>query len=262
VDLVVLPETAYPLVLGGPEGGAHLGALRRIAARVGAPLLVGAFGGAPAGGRRFNSLYLVDEGGVRGRYDKRRLVPVIERNPLASSRVLARLGDTSSYDVGAPAPPLDAEGVRVGALICFESAFADVARAQRRGGAELLVNATNDAWLGVGFPGRAARAQHEAHAVLRAIETGAPVVRSANGGRSAWIDARGRVTRVAEGGGEGVAVWALTLAGPPARALGVHGAPGPACVLVALLLLGVDARRRRGGRGVREEAEGAVPDAG
>jgi len=33
-------------------------------------------------------------------------------------------------------------------LICYESIFADLARDYRRGGADFLVNITNDAWYG------------------------------------------------------------------------------------------------------------------
>ena len=244
VDLVVLPETAFPLPLEAPAGRHYLDGLRSLSARLRAPLLVGAFGvgeGSPA--RPTNSLLLVDERGVRARYDKRRLVPVIERNPVASSRVLAALGDRTSYEAGERRPPLDAGGLRVGSLICFESAFSGLARELRGDGAELLVLVTNDGWFGEGMAGGAARAQHEAHAVLRAVEGRTAVVRSANGGRSMWVDARGRSSVVAPPGREGIAVAALARAGAPAHALGVHGGVGPLCAAAAALLAIRAARR-------------------
>jgi apolipoprotein N-acyltransferase len=248
VDVVVLPETAFPILLEAPGGARHLEWLRQHAARLRAPLVVGALSRSEGSRTRpLNSLYVVDERGVAGRYDKRRLVPVIERNPLAGSRTLALLGDTSSYEVGSARPLLDVGGVLLGTLICFESAFADLAREQRGGGARLLVNATNDAWFGGGLPGRAARAQHEAHAVLRALESRTPVVRSANGGRSMWIDERGIVTPVAPAGSEGVLVAPVPLAGSIPGGLPLHGAVGPACAAAAALLLLAAARSTRPG---------------
>jgi apolipoprotein N-acyltransferase len=54
----------------------------------------------------------------------------------------------------------------------------------------VLVNISNDGWFG---PSDAGRRQHLQVSQLRAIELDTPVVRSANTGISAAIDARGRV---------------------------------------------------------------------
>ena len=56
-------------------------------------------------------------------------------------------------------------------------------------GAKFFVNITNDAW----FFKTAAPYQHFAVNVLRAVETGRPVLRAANTGFSAVIDPFGRV---------------------------------------------------------------------
>jgi len=210
VDLVVLPETAFLLPLELPEGEPYLSALRVHSARLGAPLLVGALGVDAGGARRastnvYNSVFHVDSSGIRARYDKRRLVPGVERTPLLPTRVLAALNDTASYAAGGRQQPLGVGGgTLVGVLVCFESAFAPLARRSASAGAGLLVNVTNDAWFGDGPPGGAARAQHGAHLVLRAIETGVVVVRSANGGASMAVDAAGRVDRTVPAGQEGV----------------------------------------------------------
>ncbi len=60
-------------------------------------------------------------------------------------------------------------------LICWESAFADLAYAQMRKGAQLLVISTDDAWFGT----TSGPYMHAQIAQLRAIETGAYVVRAA-----------------------------------------------------------------------------------
>ena len=53
----------------------------------------------------------------------------------------------------------------------------------------MLVNVTNDAWFG-DTPGPY---QHFRQAQLRAVETGLPLVRAANNGISAIVDAHGRI---------------------------------------------------------------------
>src|SRR5256886_13606715 len=67
---------------------------------------------------------------------------------------------------------------RFGVMICYESAFEDLARGYRRRGAEFLVNITNDAWYGR----TAGPYQHAAHLVMRAIETRMGIARAANDG--------------------------------------------------------------------------------
>ena len=104
---------------------------------------------------------------------------------------------------------------------------------------------TNDAWFGrVSGPW-----QHLAQARLRAIEQGLPMVRAANTGVSAMIDARGRVTALIPLGQAG---WrdAPLPAPVPATPYAVLG-DGPVALL-ALLWLGlgaVGAARRRANTG-------------
>jgi apolipoprotein N-acyltransferase len=76
-------------------------------------------------------------------------------------------------------------------LICYESAFEDLARRYRGAGADFLVNITNDAWFGR----TSAPSQHASHLVLRAIETRAGIARAANDGVSEFVDPLGRVTQ-------------------------------------------------------------------
>ena len=57
------------------------------------------------------------------------------------------------------------------------------------GGADFLVNVTNDAWYG----NTSAPYQHLAQATFRAVENRAPLVRAANTGISAIVDEDGRV---------------------------------------------------------------------
>lgn len=80
--------------------------------------------------------------------------------------------------------------VRLGPLICFEDTLGRVARQPVRLGAQVLVNLTNDGWFGT----TAANQQQLAESVFRAVENRRPLVRCANTGVTAFIDANGRVT--------------------------------------------------------------------
>jgi apolipoprotein N-acyltransferase len=78
---------------------------------------------------------------------------------------------------------------RFGVVICYESAFEDLPRRYRAGGAQFLVNITNDAWFG-----RTAEPhQHLALAVFRSVEHRLEMLRAVNTGVTAHIDAAGRV---------------------------------------------------------------------
>ena len=78
---------------------------------------------------------------------------------------------------------------RVGAFICYESAYPDLVRGFVKNGATLLVNVSNDAWFGTTAGAR----QHLAHARLRAIENDRDLVRVTNSGISALVKANGQV---------------------------------------------------------------------
>ena len=74
-------------------------------------------------------------------------------------------------------------------VICFEGIFPEIVRAQTRRGAGLLINLSNDAWLGPG----AGPEQHLAMVALRAVENRLWVIRATTTGVSAFVDPTGRV---------------------------------------------------------------------
>lgn len=259
-DLVVLPEVVLRAFPESPEGGALLGPLLRPARRLGAPVVFGALGGtAEAAGPRHNSVFVAGPGGLEVfRYDKRRLVPGVERLPLGLETLLGRGG---GFAPGGTAPLLEAAGLHHGVLVCYEAVYAGLARSYRREGADLLLSVTNDGWFGGGGPWSRTLAlwQHPAHLVLRAVETRMGVVRSAATGISLYVDPVGRVREATP-----LARPALRIHDPGTtavrtayvRAGDVVGTG--AAVLALLLAAGVALRDRRS----RRSGAGRLPEAG
>lgn len=87
--------------------------------------------------------------------------------------------------------PVKAGGSNIGVIpsVCFEDTVPRLARKFARNGPQVLVNVTNDGW----FRTSDAAAQHFANARFRAIELRRPMIRCANTGVSAAVDARGSV---------------------------------------------------------------------
>jgi apolipoprotein N-acyltransferase len=134
-------------------------------------------------------------GNLALRYHKIRLVPFGEYVPIQSvltlgGRVTAKLvHQVADFTPGAEYAVGSVDGHRIATFICYEAIFPDLVRPFAAGGAELLVNITNDGWYGR----TSAPYQHLAMAVFRAVETGKYLARAANTGITAVVDPRGRV---------------------------------------------------------------------
>ncbi|MFH9753248.1 apolipoprotein N-acyltransferase [Streptomyces griseus] len=196
VDLVVWGESSIGAgAWQSPETARRLAELSR---RVGADLLVNVDARQTDGSGRsgiFKSAVLVGPDGPTGdRYDKMRLVPFGEYVPARSLLGWATsVGKAAGEDrlrgdrqVVMTLPDGD-RGLRVGPLVCFESAFPDMSRRLVRDGAQVLVaqSATStfqDSW---------APAQHASLGALRAAENGRPMVHSTLTGISAAYGPRG-----------------------------------------------------------------------
>jgi apolipoprotein N-acyltransferase len=190
-EVVVWPETAAPFFYGLEAELSRR--LEEIAVAGGVPVIFGAPWYDPAGGGKFyNSVFLMDARGVvLGRYDKRHLVPFGEYIPLRPvlfflSKLTAGEEDFST----GTGPALFRVGGRlVAASICYEALFPALIREGVLGGATWLVNVTNDAWFG----DTVAPHQHLAMARMLSVEFRRPMVRAANSGISAVIDANGGI---------------------------------------------------------------------
>ena len=176
VPYLIGPDSEVPASLAAavPPGG-HL--------IFGAPRRDGA-------GAVYNSLFVIDDDGkIAATFDKFHLVPFGEYIPLRGILPFDKLTEGRGDFAAGPGPrTLHVDGLPpFAAIICYEVIFSGriVDPTDRPA---WILNITNDAWFG---PSTGPR-QHLVQARLRAIEEGLPVVRAANTGISAVIDAYGR----------------------------------------------------------------------
>ena len=192
LDLLLWPEAAVPGWLAEmPAWDTQFAALARQGRT---PILTGGIH-AVSSDAYYNAAFFYDSTGQWRRYPvygKHYLVPVVERVPFVPVRLFRSVPGLRQWSGGfSPGPTLPLYETRMGrfgVVICYESAFEELARAYRRAGADFLVNITNDAWYGR----TAGPYQHASHLVLRAIETRVGIARAANDGISEFVDPLGR----------------------------------------------------------------------
>ncbi|MFE9408831.1 apolipoprotein N-acyltransferase [Streptomyces sp. NPDC006704] len=190
VDLVVWGESSVGQDLAArPDLAARLARLSQV---VGADILVNVDARRSDQPGIFKSSVLVGPQGPTGlRYDKMRLVPFGEYIPARSllgwaTSVGKAAGEDRRRGTKTVVMTLPSK-VRVGPLVCFESAFPDMSRHLVRDGAQLLIAQSSTS----SFQGTWAPAQHASLAALRAAETGRPMVHATLTGISAVYDADG-----------------------------------------------------------------------
>jgi apolipoprotein N-acyltransferase len=190
--LIVWPEAALPTYLDEIDP-VYLAELRRRAREHGSDFLIGVVERDLRRDAVYNSVISI--GSSPGIYRKRHLVPLGEYLPFKSilSWLLNYLQiPMSDFSRGAARQPaIHAAGHAIGVSVCYEDAFgAEVIRELPQ--ASLLVNVSEDAWFGDSL----APHQRLQMARMRAIESARPMLRAANTGLSAIIDAHGRLLAV------------------------------------------------------------------
>ena len=146
-----------------------------------------------------SAILLGPDGGLRYSYAKRHPVPFAESIPFWEYQWMRDfmkrvVGLEGGWVMGSEAtvmtvPTPSGRDLRFGVPICFEDAFPDVCADFFRGGADILINITNDSWSRMA----SSETQHFAAARFRAIENRRVLVRSTNGGYTVVVDAEGRV---------------------------------------------------------------------
>jgi len=156
----------------------------------------------------YNSALLINEEGQRiAQYDKIRLMPFGEYVPLPQWLPGASLisGIVGEFTPGSKYTLMPfGDNQKAGVFICIESAYPSIARQLTHDGAGVLINISNDGYLGP----TAVMRQHLSNAIFRAVENGRPVMRVTNTGLSAWITENGRIENITEPFKADVRLWA------------------------------------------------------
>lgn len=190
LDLVVWGESSVGYDLAErPDVARRIAALSR---DVGADILVNVDARRSDKAGIFKSSVLVGPEGPTGdRYDKMRLVPFGEYVPARSLLGWATsVGKAAGEDRRRGERPVVmsvGDGLKVGPLVCFESAFPDMSRHLTREGAQLLLAQSSTST----FQSSWAPEQHASLAAVRAAETGRPMVHATLTGVSAVYGAGG-----------------------------------------------------------------------
>ena len=141
-----------------------------------------------------SALYFDKEGTLCYKYDKIHRVPYGEYIPFRKylPEFLIKMVDMGrDLTPGVNRTPLILPGgPRVSVAICYEGVFGYLTREFARQGANVLLVLSNDAW----YPRSSEPEQHLANAVMRAVETGLPMVRCGNNGGSLLVWPSGSVS--------------------------------------------------------------------
>jgi apolipoprotein N-acyltransferase len=189
-QFIVWPESSTPFYFEEDRAG---DIIRNMVRQMGKPLLLGSdevdAGDNP---RSYNSAFMLDTAGATAAvYRKIHLVPFGEYVPF--QKLLFFVGPlveaVSAFSPGTRVTMLPVEGHMVSTAICYEVTYPSLAREAVRQGSEMLTTITNDAWYGES----SAAYQHFEMAIMRAIEQGRYLIRSANTGISGIVDPYGRV---------------------------------------------------------------------
>ncbi len=163
---------------------------------------------APADGSYNSALLINEDGRLISQYDKIRLMPFGEYVPLPQWLPGASLitGLVGEFTPGTNYTLMPVADHRAGVFICIESAYPWIARTMTSEGADVLINISNDGYLGP----TAVMRQHLANAIFRAVENGRPVLRVTNTGLTAFIRPDGYIQQQTGGFQPDVRNWTLS----------------------------------------------------
>jgi apolipoprotein N-acyltransferase len=190
-QLVIWPESPGPLYFYR-DPTFHREAMQ-LAQLTHAYFLFGTVAETPENAPLNSAVLLRPDGAFVDRYDKINLVPFGEYVPPPFgfvNRITQEISDFVPGNRIVIFPMVFPNALqRLGVFICYESVFPNEVREFVKGGANLLVNISNDGYFGHS----AAREQHLEIARMRAVENNRWLIRSTNDGITAVIDPAGHI---------------------------------------------------------------------
>lgn len=249
--LVIWPESPMNFAYGGDIRLREM--IATFAKANKASLLLNSQEVAPNDGIYNSALLINEQGSLVAQYDKIRLLPFGEYVPLpqwlpGAGLIRAIVGD---FTPGTNYRLMPVGTMRAGVFICIESAYPSIARRFTAEGADVLVNISNDGYLGP----TAVMRQHLANAVFRAVENGRPLLRVTNTGITAFITPAGEVKDATQGFRPEVRTWGIARAKDGQTFYANHAdlfAAG--CALLSLLIFVFSFKRRAGETGNKRSA--------
>jgi apolipoprotein N-acyltransferase len=240
-DLLVWPETAYPLAYGAHRSTLDDDVDHELANYVSqrkVPLLFGGY--QRSGTTEYNSALLLLPDAPDGKaaaYHKFHLIPFGEYIPLVGRAKFGTGGAPRVLPLALPA-----RTIKLGPVICYESLIPAHAIAAVDAGAQVLINLTNDSW----FLSVAEKELHLAMAAVRSVETRRAQLRATNTGISALISPTGEITGRGPIDAPAALRYQIPILDEPATLVMRLGTwSGPAGLAVCMLLLVAIARSRR-----------------
>jgi apolipoprotein N-acyltransferase len=239
-----LPRDGKPRLVIWPESPMNFayGSDRRLREELGAfavanetSVLLNSQEVAPNDGIYNSALLINQQGSVVAQYDKIRLLPFGEYVPLprwlpGAGLITSIVGD---FTPGTNYGLMPVGETRAGVFICIESAYPAIARRFTNEGADVLINISNDGYLGP----TAVMRQHLANGVFRAVENGRPLLRVTNTGITAFITQYGEVREPTKGFVTEVRIWGIARAQTRTTFYATHGDVfALVCVVLSLVI--------------------------
>jgi len=132
--------------------------------------------------------------------------------------------------------------VRAGVFICIEAAHPGIARSFSNEGADVLINISNDGYLG----STPVMRQHLANAIFRAVENNRDLVRVTNTGITAFVSSSGQTFDVTPGFQTAVRSWTISKNGDGTTFYTRHGDVFVyVCALISLGVVSASFMKRR-----------------
>lgn len=191
-DLIVWPEAALPLLLENEpliyNKLRQFTTTNQVSLMLGSPRLLSL--PETAEKKLFNSIFLISPQQPTQIYNKIKLVPYGEFTPLTTLfPFISKIVPGLDYSPGHKLQNFNFKELKIAPSVCFEGVFPAFTAHFFAGGADLLINLTNDAWFG-DSPGPR---QHLMNIRLRALENRCTICRCANTGISAIIKPDGSI---------------------------------------------------------------------